>query len=170
MVDGCAPDDLVRISFAILRTLTTTHYLFLKIQGLHEALPAAHVTMAEDQDVRVRKRAAAPTVDVGGPALARLAGSQLATMAANHPPADNSSWSNRYTLVLAATTPKPSTRLARKCQTWLSSVVSEREAVYDYEVAHTLQARRSFARLHRRCGRRNESSSQHHPQHKFSPT
>ena len=104
--------------------------------------------IAEDQADRVRQRTTAPTVDVGGPTLARLTGSQLATITANHPPADatdataaiqaerarlaewmptnskeNSSWSNRHTLVRAATTAKPSTRPVRKYWTVTSHTV-----------------------------------------------
>jgi hypothetical protein len=42
LLNGCAPDVIVRHSFAILRTLVTARYLHAKVQGLHKFLRAAH--------------------------------------------------------------------------------------------------------------------------------
>ena len=45
LLNGCAPDALVRNAFVILRMVATARYLHLKSQELHEALKEAHVTI-----------------------------------------------------------------------------------------------------------------------------
>jgi hypothetical protein len=41
LLNGCAPDVIVRHSFAILHTLVTARYLHAKVQGLHKFLRPA---------------------------------------------------------------------------------------------------------------------------------
>ena len=41
LLNGCAPDALVRNAFVILHMVATARYLHLKSQGLHEALMEA---------------------------------------------------------------------------------------------------------------------------------
>jgi hypothetical protein len=54
LLNGCAPDALVRNAFVILH---------LKSQELHEALKEAHVTIGEEADERVRLREEIPAID-----------------------------------------------------------------------------------------------------------
>ena len=48
LLNGCAPDALVRNAFVILRVVATARYLHLKSQELHKALREAHVTIGEE--------------------------------------------------------------------------------------------------------------------------
>jgi hypothetical protein len=83
LVNGCAPDVIVRHSFAILRTLVTARYLHAKVQGLHKELRATHMEINDLEAERVRLRQAIPTDAVVGQAsrLGRLSGTQLEAMA-----------------------------------------------------------------------------------------
>ena len=54
LLNGCAPDALVRNAFVILRMVATARYLHLKSQELHEVLMEAHGTLGEDADERVQ--------------------------------------------------------------------------------------------------------------------
>jgi hypothetical protein len=54
LLNGCAPDALVRNAFVILRMVATARYLHLKSQELREALMKAHVTIGLEADERVR--------------------------------------------------------------------------------------------------------------------
>ena len=47
LLNGCAPDALVRNAFVILRVVATARYLNLKSQELREALREAHLTIGE---------------------------------------------------------------------------------------------------------------------------
>ncbi len=60
LLNGCAPDALVRNAFVILRMVATARYLHLKSQELHEALMEAHGILGEDADERVRLREEGP--------------------------------------------------------------------------------------------------------------
>ena len=51
LLNGCAPDALVRNAFVILRMVATARY-----QELHEALMEAHGTLGDDAEERVRLR------------------------------------------------------------------------------------------------------------------
>ena len=42
IVNGCAPDALLKNSFSILRVVSMARYLHLKTQEIHEALQKAH--------------------------------------------------------------------------------------------------------------------------------
>jgi hypothetical protein len=60
LLNGCAPDALVRNAFVILRMVATARYLHLKSQELPEALMEAHGILGEDADERVRLREEGP--------------------------------------------------------------------------------------------------------------
>ena len=51
LLNGCAPDALVRNAFVILRMVATARYLHLKSQELHEALMEACDTAVRTQYV-----------------------------------------------------------------------------------------------------------------------
>ena len=63
LLNGCAPDALVRNAFVILRMVATARYLHLKSQELHEALMEAHGILGEDADERVRLREEGPAIE-----------------------------------------------------------------------------------------------------------
>ena len=48
LINGCAPDALVRKFFVILCVVATVRYLHLKAQELHDALIDAHTTFGDD--------------------------------------------------------------------------------------------------------------------------
>ena len=73
LLNGCAPDALVRNAFVILCVVATARYLHLKSQELHEALKEAHVTIGEEADERVRLREEIPDIDASDKTVAPLA-------------------------------------------------------------------------------------------------
>ena len=76
LLNGCAPDALVRNAFVTaryLRVVVTARYLHLKSQELHEALREAHVTIGEEADERVRLREEIPAIDASDKTVALLA-------------------------------------------------------------------------------------------------
>ena len=70
LLNGCAPDALVRNAFLIQRVVATARYLHLKSQELHEALREAHVTIGEEVDERVRLREEIPASDASDKTIA----------------------------------------------------------------------------------------------------
>ena len=80
LLNGCAPDALVRNAFVILRMVATARYLHLKSQELHEALMEAHGTLGDDAEERVRLREEGPAIE----ANAQLLTDQLAAMSNQH--------------------------------------------------------------------------------------
>jgi len=83
LLNGCAPDALVRNAFVILRVVATARYLHLKSQELQEALKAAHETIGEEADERVRLREEGPAIDANAQTVALLT-DQLAAMSNQH--------------------------------------------------------------------------------------
>jgi hypothetical protein len=69
----------VRNAFVILRVVATARYLHLKSQELYEALKAAHETIGEEADERVRLREEGPAIDANA-----LLTDQLAAMSNQH--------------------------------------------------------------------------------------
>jgi len=70
LVNGCAPDVIVRHSFAILRTVVTACYFHAKVQGLHKELRATHMEIGNFEAEK-----AMPS------RLGRISGTQLEAMA-----------------------------------------------------------------------------------------
>ena len=86
-MNGCAPDVIVRHSFAILHTLVTARYLHAKVQRLHKEFRATHMEIGDLEAKKVRLRQAIPTDAVVGQAsrLGRLSGTQLKTSVPQSP-------------------------------------------------------------------------------------
>ena len=80
LLNGCAPDALVRNAFVILRMVATARYLHLKSQELHEALMEAHGTLGDDAEERVRLREEGPAIEANAQRLT----DQLAAMSNQH--------------------------------------------------------------------------------------
>ena len=89
LLNGCAPDALVRNAFVILRMVATAHYLHHKSQELHEALMEAHGTLGEDADERVRLCEEGPAIAANAQRVLHLT-DQLAAMSNQHQEASRS--------------------------------------------------------------------------------
>ncbi len=83
LLNGCAPDALVRNAFVILRMVATARYLHLKSQELHEALMEAHGILGEDADERVRLREEGPVHEANARRLLDLT-DQLSALTNQH--------------------------------------------------------------------------------------
>ena len=83
LLNGCAPDALVRNAFVILHMVATARYLHLKSQKLHEALIEAHGTLKDDADERVRLLEEGPAIEATAQRIVLLT-DQLAAMSNQH--------------------------------------------------------------------------------------
>ncbi len=122
LLNGCAPDALVRNTFVILRMVATARYLHLKSQELHEALMDAHGILGEDADERVRLREEGPAHEAIARRVLDLT-DQLSASKLSAPglpsgmPASSEvrlDWSSRISLGPATTSPQPRPRPTRK--------------------------------------------------------
>ena len=137
LLNGCAPDALVRNAFVILRMVATARYLHLKSQELPEALMEAHGILGEDADERVRLREEGPAHEAIARRVLDLT-DQLSALTNQHQEAQaaatfqaerarlaewdaGSDWSSRISLGPATTSPQPGPRPTRKCRTWTIS-------------------------------------------------
>ena len=83
LVNGCAPDDLLRNAFVILRMVATARYLHLKAQELHDALINAHITIGDNLEEKIRLREKGPDIEASAQSAALLT-DQLVAMSTKH--------------------------------------------------------------------------------------
>ena len=83
LVNGCAPDALLRNAFVILRMVATARYLHLKHKELYDALISAHVTIGDNLEEKIRLREKGPDIEASAKSAALLT-DQLAAMSTKH--------------------------------------------------------------------------------------